>query len=114
MDGIGTKKNGMTKYRAKPTTINGTRYASQKEAAYCEQLKLLERSGNIRNLELQPKFPLIVDGIKVATYIADAAFFENNARVIVDVKSKPTKTPVYRLKIKLLKALYPGIDHREV
>lgn len=102
------------KYRAKPCVIDGTKYASQKEARYCEGLKLLERAGKIRQLELQPKFPLIVDGVKVATYIADAAYFEGNARVVVDVKSGPTKTPVYRLKIKLLKALYPGIDHREV
>lgn len=102
----------MTKYHAKPCVIGGTRYASQKEARYCEGLKLLERAGKIRNLELQPKFPLIVDGVKVATYIADAAYFENNARVVVDVKG--VKTPVYRLKVKILKAIYRGIDHREV
>lgn len=104
----------MSKYKAKPTVVGNTRYASQKEAARCEQLKLLECSGLIRNLELQPKFPLIVNGVKVCTYIADAAYFENNARVVEDVKSKPTKTPVYRLKRKLLLALNPGMDHREV
>lgn len=102
------------KFNAKPTVIDGVRYASQKEATRCEELRLLERAGHIRNLTLQPKFPLIVEGVKVATYIADAAYFENNARVVIDVKSKPTKTPVYRLKIKLLKALFPGIDHREI
>ena len=92
------------KFHARPCVIDGIRYASQKEARRCQELILLERAGKIRGLELQPKFPLIVDGIKVATYIADAAYFENNARVVEDVKSGPTKTPVYRLKIKLLKA----------
>lgn len=104
----------MTKYKARPTVIGMTRYDSQKEAKHCEGLKLLERAGQIRNLELQPKFPLVVNGIKVCTYIADASYFQNNSRIIEDVKSKPTMTPIYRLKIKLLKALNPGIDHREI
>ncbi len=102
------------KFRAIPTVVNGFRYASQKEAGYCEGLKLLERAGEIHGLELQPKFPLTVNGVKVCTYIADAAFVENNARVVIDVKSGPTKTPIYRLKRKLLLALNPGIDHREI
>lgn len=104
--------NGKGKYHARKTIIGGTIYASQKEAKRCEELKLLEKAGHIRNLDLQPKFPMIVNGVKVCTYIADAAYFENNARVIEDVKG--VKTPVYRLKRKLLLALFPGIDHREV
>ncbi len=74
----------------------------------------MEKAQLIRNLELQPRFPLIVNGTKVCTYIADFTYFERTGRVIEDVKSKPTKTPVYRLKIKLFRALDPGIDHREI
>ena len=102
------------KFKAIKTTIDGVVFASKKEAKRIQELKLLQRLGTIRNLELQPKFPLIVNGVKVCDYIADAAYFEDNARVVEDVKSKPTKTRVYRLKIKLLRALNPGIDHREV
>lgn len=102
----------MTKYKAKPQIVRGVRYASQKEAAYCEGLRHLESAGKIRNLELQPRFPLIVNGVKVCTYVADAAYFQNNARVVIDVKG--VKTPLYRMKRKLLLALFPGIDHREV
>lgn len=106
-----TKTN---KFGAVKITVDGTKYASKAEARYCEQLKVLERAGHIRNLELQPRFPLIVEGEKVGVYVADAAFFENNARVVVDVKSKPTRTPVYKLKIRLLKALYRGIFFSDV
>lgn len=102
----------MTKYKAKPTTVGDIRFASQKEAnRFCE-LQLLEKAGLIRNLELQPKFPLIVNGNKVCTYIGDFAFFEADRRVIEDAKG--FATPMYRLKRKLLLALNPGLDHREV
>lgn len=102
------------KYNAQRTTVDGITFASKKEAGRIGELKLLERAGHIRNLELQPKFPLVVNGVKVCTYIADAAYFEKNARVVEDVKSGPTKTPAYRIKRKLLLALNPGLDHREV
>lgn len=77
-------------------------------------MKLLQRAGQINNLTLQPKFPLIVNGVKVCSYLGDFSYFEKDSRVIEDVKSEPTKTPVYRVKIKLLKALNLGLDHREV
>jgi hypothetical protein len=100
------------KYRACKTVVDGVVFASVKESRRYSELKLLERAGAIRQLELQPKFVLTVDGTKVCTYLGDFAYFENNARVVEDVKGM--KTPVYRLKRKLLLALYPGIDHREV
>jgi hypothetical protein len=105
-----------SKYRAQPTTVNGIRYASKKEAKRCGELHLLQRLGEIRNLELQPKFPLKVNGELVCTYIADASYRDAKTGnwIVEDVKSPPTRTPVYRLKIKLLRALHPGIDHREV
>lgn len=100
------------KFKAIQTVVDGITFASRREATrYCE-LKLLQRAGQIRNLELQPKFPLIVNGKKVCTYIADFAFFEKNARVIED--SKGMRTAAYQIKRKLLLALNPGLDHREV
>src|SRR5574344_1314908 len=47
------------KYRSKRTVVDGITFDSKKEAnRYCE-LKLLEKSGEIKNLELQKKFVLI-------------------------------------------------------
>lgn len=104
----------MNKYYARKTIINGITFDSGKEANRYSELRLLERAGVISRLELQPKFPLKVNGVLVCSYHADYCYFENNARVVEDVKSEPTKTPVYRVKIKLLLALNPGLDHREV
>jgi hypothetical protein len=102
----------MSKYGAIPTFVDGIRFASKREAARYSQLKLLERAGRINNLELQPRFPLIVNGKKVCTYVGDFSFFESNARVIEDAKGMRTRD--YDLKRKLLLALNPGLDHREV
>jgi hypothetical protein len=101
----------MSKYGAVKTEIDGLVFASKREARRYSELKLAERSGDISNLELQPKFPLIVNGKKVATYIADFRYTENGNVVVEDVKG--VRTAIYRLKKKMVKALY-GIEIVEV
>lgn len=59
------------KYRAKPTVVDGFRFASQAEARRYKELLLLGQAGQVRNLELQPRFDLHVGGVKTATYIAE-------------------------------------------
>jgi hypothetical protein len=104
-----------SKYRAQPEIVDGIRFASKKEARRYGELKLLLRAGEIHGLELQPRFPLIVNGKKVCVYVADFAYLDNDGnRVVEDVKSKATVTPLYRVKLKLLMALQPELDHREV
>lgn len=102
----------VSKYRSKRTEIDGISFASKKEAKRYSELKLLERAGHIRQLTLQPRFPLKVGGQLICTYVADFAYFDQNARVIED--SKGFRTREYIIKAKLLKALNPGIDFREV
>lgn len=74
---------------------------------------MLQRAGHIELLERQVKYPLVVSGLKVGTYIADAAYFDKQTgeHIVEDVKG--FLTPVYRLKKKLVKALY-GVEIREV
>lgn len=102
----------MNKYGSKRTTSDGIAFSSRKEAKRYQELKILQLAGIIRNLTLQPRFPLKVNGILVCTYVGDFAYFEQNARVIED--SKGFKTREYITKRKLLLALNPGLDHREV
>ena len=104
----------MNKYKAKKTIVDGITFDSAKEARRYSELKLLERAGEITRLELQPKFPIIVNGVYCGFYRADFGYFEGDKRVIEDVKAPPTRTAVYRLKIRLVRALNPGLDHREV
>jgi hypothetical protein len=47
-----------SKYRAIPTTVDGIRFDSKREAARYGELKLLEKAGHIRGLTLQ--VPLVL------------------------------------------------------
>lgn len=102
-----------SKYNARAVTIDGHRFASQAEAIRYGELSLLERAGKIAELVLQPKYPLKVNEIHVGEYVADFSYIdaETEAEVVEDVKG--FKTPVYRLKRKLVQALY-GIEIKEV
>ena len=111
----------VSKYRAQPTVVHGFRFASKAEARRYTELLLLGQAGEIRNLELQPRFPLTVDGVTVATYVADFRYEEvawngpkgidGTFRDVVE-DCKGFKTPTYRLKKKHFEAQY-GIAIRE-
>lgn len=98
----------MNKYRAKPTIVDGIRFASKAEARRYETLKMELAHGLIKNLELQPKYPIVINGLKVCTYIADFKYQMLNGRMIVeDVKGM--QTPIFKIKSRLLQAVY-GIE----
>lgn len=97
----------MTKYRAvKTKCASGHMHDSALEASRCNDLHVLQGTGELSRLELQPEFPVRVNGIQVFTYRADFSWFANDCQVIEDCKG--FKTPVYRLKKKLVEAYYPG------
>jgi len=100
------------KYNASPTHLDGHRFASKAEAQRYSELKNLESAGIVSHLELQPRFPLIVGGKVVCTYVGDFRYLENGKPVTEDVKGFATAE--YKLKRKLLLATHPGIDHREI
>lgn len=103
-----------SKYGNRKTVVDGIEFDSAKEAARYSTLKLLERAGEIKGLQVQPVFPLDVNGVPVARYVADFSYVEKGRRVVEDVKSAATRRlPVYRLKVNLLKAL-TGIEVVEV
>ena len=97
-----------SKFRNVKTEVDGNIFASKAEATRYVYLKALLRVGGIDALELQPRFNLVVNGQKVCAYIADFRYrrVSTGDVIVEDVKSKPTRTPEYRIKKKLLKALY--------
>lgn len=111
------------KYHNKKVVYNGIKFDSKKERDRYIALKLCEKSGDIKNLELQPKF-LLLDTIHYKNktypktyYIADFKYFSNDEGkyIVEDIKSPITaKDKVYRLKIKMLLTKYPNIDFREI
>jgi hypothetical protein len=115
MPSISFPHKKLSKYNAKRVELDGIKFASKREAARYAELKLLQRIGEIVGLECQPRYPLTLNGVKLATYVADFRYkrVASDEIVVEDVKSKPTITDVYRLKKKLMLALH-GIELNEV
>ena len=103
-----------SKYKNRKVTVDGVTFDSAGEARRWAELQLLEKSGAIRNLERQVRVPLVVNGQKICAVVGDFLYFEGQKRVLEDHKSEFTRRlPVWRLKKKLLAALYPAIEIRE-
>jgi hypothetical protein len=124
------------KYHARKCTVDGIRFDSTREATRYQELKILERAGMIRALELQPEFPIVVvecayrlcldqvwrwkaepgrGPVQVGRYRADFRYVETDtgAVVVEDAKSPATRTTAYRLRKRLVQAIH-GIVIREV
>jgi hypothetical protein len=94
-----------SKYGSNKTSIDGITFHSRKEAMrYCE-LKILERAGSIKDLNLQVKFeihPKIVteEGVTInkRSYIADFVYFDMQLRKMVIEDTKGFSTAAFRLK----------------
>lgn len=106
----------MSKYLAKKTEVDGIKFDSQAEARRYVNLRNLEIAGHIRGLQLQPVFELAPavrlrgEGRKkpAIRYIADFSYITQHGRAVVeDVKG--AITPVFRLKLHLMKTVH-GID----
>lgn len=119
-----TAKPKRNKYGAKRTVIDGILFHSKAEASRYVFLREREKRGEISHLELQPSFklcgkdglPLRYESGRQAVYRADFAYFcpEQNKRVVEDVKSKATKTQLYKLKKALVEANFPAVKIVEV
>ena len=67
----------------------------------------MHRAGRISCLIRQPELLICINGHKIASYFADFTYVDVDGNsVYEDTKSKATKTPVYRLKKKLVECLY--------
>jgi len=122
----------MSKYHSKKITVDGETFDSKKEYRRYRELLLLEKAGEISNLQRQVKFLLIPSQYehfprygkngkeltpgkrlieKEVSYYADFVYTENGRDVVEDVKG--VKTPEYILKRKMLLHIH-GIRIREV
>jgi 5-keto 4-deoxyuronate isomerase len=110
-DTVDKKKNN-NRFSVSPVeerTMGGIVFASKKEMKRYAELRLLERAGEISDLELQPEFRVSINGQHYCTYTADFAYTEKGGRVIEELKSTGTaKDAAFRLRKKAAE-LYYGI-----
>ena len=97
------------KYRNEPTEG----FDSKAEYRRFTELLMLESTGAISHLETQPRFPITVNDIKICTYVGDFQYFDIGTRRTIVEDVKGVRTPAYKIKRKLMRAIY-GIEIVEV
>lgn len=106
--------------KARRTRHNGIEFASAKEARHYAVLLQRQRLGKITGLEVQPKFPIVIDEKPVRSlpdkngrqgrpmvYHADFMYVEAGQRRVIDVKG--FDTPGSRIRRALVQHIY-GIE----
>lgn len=98
----------VNKYRNQKVIVDGIKFDSTKESRRYLELNWLKKAGKITDFDLQPVFEFKFNGVLVCKYKADfRVYYPDGTVIIEDVKSEITKKdPVYRIKNKLMKAVY--------
>jgi len=114
------KKATERKYHNEKPEIDGHKFDSKLEARYYKKLVTLKATGEIKELELQPKIRL-QDGFddkegnhhRPINYFPDfRVVWEDGKEEYIDTKGHETN--VYKIKKKLMLFKYPDINFREV
>jgi hypothetical protein len=107
------------KYGAIRTELDGRVFDSKAEARRYAQLMAMQQAGQISDLQMQVKIPLLpaqnVNGHKEkpVDYICDFVYVRDGETIHEDTKSSATKTPAFVLKRKMA-LFFHGIIIREV
>ena len=99
-------KFGITKkkYNSVTKTIDGHKFNSVAEAECYLMLKLLERNGQIKIIELQPKVYMTNARI---LFILDFLIEQNGEKIYIEFKG--FETPVYKIKKRLWRHYGKGL-----
>jgi len=92
------------KYHNHPTTVDGIRFDSKKEARYYEQLKIRRATGEVSYWLMQVPIRLPAGSKYVVDFLV---FFADPATPPEYVDVKGTLTQVFRLKKREIEHLYP-------
>jgi hypothetical protein len=101
------------KFNAIPIIVDGIRFSSTKEGSFyrklCLQKKAIRPDLQVVDIELQPRFDIIINKQKIAFYKADfRVTYADNHITIFDVKGckKGAAYQLFKLKKKIIEALY--------
>jgi len=95
----------MNKYRAKKTMYNGVVYDSIAESQRALNLDLYIKAKEVDRWQRQVKFSVDVNGKHICNYFLDfKVWWSDGSITFEDVKG--VETPVFKLKKKLVEAIY--------
>lgn len=100
------KPKRKSKYGAVQTVVDGISFPSKREACRYRYLRLLERGGKIIHLELQPTYPIEINGYHICQVKLDFRYFDNETGQLVVEDAKGMDNPLSRLKRKLVEATH--------
>lgn len=95
------------KYGAVRTTVDGVEFPSKAQAHDWATLRLRERAGEIANLQREVPYELVINGVKVGRITFDATYIEDSELVAHETKGYHVRD--FPLRLKVFKALYPGV-----
>lgn len=90
------------KFSASPTTVDGIKFQSKREASRYQKLLLAQRAGEVVFFIRQPRFDLPGPTFYYADFLV---FWADRTVSIEDVKGH--KTDTYKIKKRQVEALYP-------
>lgn len=102
-----SKKSRNGKFNAIAIATSEGRFDSKMEYQRYLTLKLMQRAGEISDLQRQVRYNLVAGGIEICTYVADFVYKKQDSVVVEDAKG--FKTPEYRLKKRLMRDIL-GIE----
>lgn len=86
---------------------DGEKFRSKVELRYAGKLKVLMHIGEVVKVEREVRYEFTVNGVLVGAYLLDFRVTYADGRVDhVDTKSKPTLTPLFRIKQALMLACH--------
>ncbi len=100
------------KYRNTRQTYDGYNYDSKFEAGYAQELNLRVKGKDIQSWERQFKISIDINGSHICNYFCDFRILHNDNSYEL-VETKGIETEAYRLKRKLLEAVWlpEHLDH---
>lgn len=101
------------KFNAVKQTYNGYSYDSKREAQYAAELDWMIKAGEVEKWERQHKISLDVNDVHIANYYMDFKVYFNDGRVEMH-EVKGAETPLWRMKFRLAKALYPDYNFKVI
>ena len=103
------KRTGKHKFHARPVVVDGTRFASKREAKRYGELKLLQQGKAISGLRMQVRYKIVIETV----YVADFVYFDEGKQCEIVEDVKGYRTPLFRWKKKHAELQY-GITIHEL
>jgi hypothetical protein len=102
-----------SKYGSVKAVFKNEIYDSLKERDYAMWLESEKQAGRVLWWRRQVPIQIEINDVKVCKLVCDFLVgFPDGTQQYHEVKSKATKTPIFRLKYKLLLATHPDIKYK--